>query len=235
MPSIGFGLISFKAEASISTLLIDALASSISCGSPPTRRREHNSFCIFLVSIVYAIFKLPTSTISSSNCLFNSLFQAALNIEDGLDGLRYDKVIIATDADDDGMHIRLLMLNFFLQFFPDLVKSGHVYILQTPLFRVRNKKEKYYCYTDEERIKAINRLGDTAEITRFKGLGEISPDEFGNFIGKDIRLDPVSIKKEDSVANLLSFYMGKNTPERQEFIISNLRIENDSEEELLGV
>ena len=138
-------------------------------------------------------------------------------------------------ADDDGMHIRLLMLNFFLQFFPDLVKAGHVYILQTPLFRVRNKKEKYYCYTDEERIKAINKLGDSAEITRFKGLGEISPDEFGNFIGKDIRLDPVSIKKEDSVANLLSFYMGKNTPERQEFIISNLRIENDSEEELLGV
>lgn len=175
-----------------------------------------------------------TKKVVYENEEFN-LLQAALNIEDGLDGLRYNKVIIATDADDDGMHIRLLMLNFFLQFFPDLVKSGHVYILQTPLFRVRNKKEKYYCYTDEERIKAINRLGDTAEITRFKGLGEISPDEFGNFIGKDIRLDPVSIKKEDSVANLLSFYMGKNTPERQEFIISNLRIENDSEEELLGV
>ncbi len=163
------------------------------------------------------------------------MLQAALNIEEGLEGLRYNKVIIATDADDDGMHIRLLMLNFFLQFYPDLVKSGHVYILQTPLFRVRNKKEKYYCYTDEERINAINKLGDSAEITRFKGLGEISPDEFGNFIGKDIRLDPVSIKKEDSVASLLSFYMGKNTPERQEFIISNLRIEKDSEEELLGV
>lgn len=175
-----------------------------------------------------------TKKVVYENEEFN-LLQAALNIEDGLDGLRYNKVIIATDADDDGMHIRLLMLNFFLQFFPDLVKMGHVYILQTPLFRVRNKKEKYYCYSDAERIEAINKLGDSAEITRFKGLGEISPDEFGDFIGKDIRLDPVSIKKEDSVANLLSFYMGKNTPERQDFIIDNLRIESDSEEELLGV
>lgn len=175
-----------------------------------------------------------TKKVVYENEEFN-LLQAALNIEDGLEGLRYNKVIIATDADDDGMHIRLLLLNFFLQFFPDLVKMGHVYILQTPLFRVRNKKEKYYCYTDEERVNAINKLGASAEITRFKGLGEISHDEFADFIGKDIRLDPVTIKKEDAVNNLLNFYMGKNTPERQEFIISNLRIENDSEEELFGV
>lgn len=173
-----------------------------------------------------------TKKVVYENEEFN-LLQAALNIEDGLDGLRYNKVIIATDADDDGMHIRLLLLTFFLQFFPDLVKSGHVYILQTPLFRVRDKKETFYCYTDEDRIRAINKLGEKAEITRFKGLGEISPDEFKHFIGKDIRLDPVSLRKEDSVDNMLQFYMsGKNPPERQEFIISNLRVEDDTEEEL---
>lgn len=174
-----------------------------------------------------------------------NLLQAALNIEDGIDNLRYNKVIIATDADVDGMHIRLLLLTFFLQFFPDLIKQGHVYILQTPLFRVRNKKtskrsgssdktkatadETYYCYSDEERISAINRLGVNAEITRFKGLGEISPDEFAAFIGPEMRADKVSIHKEDGVAELLRFYMGKNSIERQNFIIDNLVVEDDSE------
>ena len=156
-----------------------------------------------------------------------NLLQAALNIEDGMEGLRYNKVIIATDADTDGMHIRLLLLTFFLQFFPDLIKKGHVYILQTPLFRVRNKKKTIYCYTEEERIKAINELGVNLEITRFKGLGEISPDEFRYFIGKDIRLDKVTMKKEDLLKELLDFYMGKNTPERQNFIIDNLVIEEE--------
>ncbi len=167
-----------------------------------------------------------TKKIVYENEEFN-LLQAALNIEDGLDGLRYNKIIIATDADTDGMHIRLLLLTFFLQFFPDLIKKNHVYILQTPLFRVRNKKETIYCYTEEERLNAIKKLGSNPEITRFKGLGEISPDEFVHFIGKDIRLDRVSMKKEDSVSNMLNFYMGKNTPERQEFIIDNLVIEED--------
>ncbi|NDW10575.1 DNA topoisomerase IV subunit B [Dysgonomonas sp. 520] len=167
-----------------------------------------------------------TKKIVYENEEFN-LLQAALNIEDGLDGLRYNKVIIATDADTDGMHIRLLLLTFFLQFFPDLVKKNHVYILQTPLFRVRNKKETIYCYTEEERINAIKKLGTNPEITRFKGLGEISPDEFRHFIGKDIRLDRVSMKKEDSVKDMLGFYMGKNTPERQVFIIDNLVVDVD--------
>lgn len=154
--------------------------------------------------------------------------QSALNIEDGLDNLRYNKVIIATDADVDGMHIRLLMLTFFLQFFPDLVKKGHVYILQTPLFRVKNKKEVRYCYSEEERIKAISDLKPAPEITRFKGLGEISPDEFKGFIGKGIRLDQVMLRKEDAVGDLMEFYMGKNTPERQQFIIENLVVEEDA-------
>ena len=156
---------------------------------------------------------------------FNCL-QSALNIEDGLDELRYNKVIIATDADVDGMHIRLLMLTFFLQFFPELVKKGHVYILQTPLFRVKNKQEIRYCYSEEERVKAIAEVKNP-EITRFKGLGEIDPSEFSGFIGKDIRLDQVSLRKEDSVSGLLNFYMGKNTAERQQFIIENLVIEQD--------
>lgn len=167
-----------------------------------------------------------TKKIVYENEEFN-LLQAALNIEDGIDGLRYNKIIIATDADTDGMHIRLLILTFFLQFFPDLIKKNHVYILQTPLFRVRNKKETIYCYTEEERINAIEKLKPNPEITRFKGLGEISPDEFRYFIGEDIRLDRVSMKKEDSVGNMLNFYMGKNTPERQEFIIDNLVVEED--------
>ncbi len=168
-----------------------------------------------------------TQKVVYENEEFN-LLQAALNIEDGIEGLRYNKVIIATDADVDGMHIRLLMITFLLQFFPDLIKKGHVYILQTPLFRVRNKKETYYCYTDEERLAAIKKCGANPEVTRFKGLGEISPDEFRQFIGPDMRLDRVLLRKEDLVKDLLEFYMGKNTMERQNFIIQNLVIEDDT-------
>ncbi len=166
-----------------------------------------------------------TKSVVYENEEFNCL-QSALNIEDGLDELRYNKVIIATDADVDGMHIRLLMLTFFLQFFPDLVKKGHVYILQTPLFRVKNKQETRYCYSEEERLKALNQLKNP-EITRFKGLGEISPDEFKEFINENIRLDQVSLRKEDAVHELLEYYMGKNTTERQNFIIDNLVVEED--------
>ncbi|MBQ7162589.1 MAG: type IIA DNA topoisomerase subunit B [Bacteroidales bacterium] len=167
-----------------------------------------------------------TKKVVYENEEFN-LLQAALNIEDSLDDLRYNKVIIATDADVDGMHIRLLMLTFFLQFFPDLIKKGHVHILQTPLFRVRNKKESRYCYSEDERLQAISELGPNPEITRFKGLGEISPEEFKDFIGKDMRLDQVSLRKEDAVKELLEFYMGKNTSERQNFMIENLVVEED--------
>ena len=167
-----------------------------------------------------------TKKVVYENEEFN-LLQAALNIEDGIETLRYNKVIVATDADVDGMHIRLLIITFFLQFFPDLIKKGHVYILQTPLFRVRNKKKTSYCYTEEERVKAIEELGPNPEITRFKGLGEISPDEFKHFIGKDMRLEQVSRRKTDLVKELLEFYMGKNTMERQNFIINNLVIEED--------
>lgn len=172
-----------------------------------------------------------TKKVVYENEEFN-LLQHALNIEDGIEGLRYRKIVIATDADVDGMHIRLLLLTFFLQFFPDLIKQGHVYILDTPLFRVRNKKETIYCYSDEERKAAIEKIGAKAEITRFKGLGEISPEEFGTFIGENIRLDPIILNKETTINKLLSFYMGKNTPDRQEFIVNNLRIEKDTEEEL---
>ncbi|HBF88451.1 MAG TPA: DNA topoisomerase IV [Bacteroidales bacterium] len=157
-----------------------------------------------------------------------NLLQSALNIEEGIDNLRYNNIVIATDADVDGMHIRLLLITFFLQFFPDLIKERHLYILQTPLFRVRNKKETIYCYSEEERINALKKLGTNPEITRFKGLGEISPDEFVHFIGKDIRLDPVMLKKEDAVSQMLEFYMGKNTPERQDFIIQNLKLEEET-------
>ena len=171
-----------------------------------------------------------TKKVVYENEEFN-LLQAALNIEDGMEGLRYNKVIVATDADVDGMHIRLLMITFFLQFFPDLIKKGHVYILQTPLFRVRNRKkgvyETIYCYTDEERLEAIEKLAPNPEITRFKGLGEISPDEFKNFIGADMRLEKVRLRKNDLVKELLEFYMGKNTMERQNFIIDNLVVEED--------
>ena len=167
-----------------------------------------------------------TKKVVYENEEFN-LLQHALNIEDGLEGLRYRKIVIATDADVDGMHIRLLLLTFFLQFFPDLVRNGHLYILDTPLFRVRNKKETLYCYSEEEKQKAVNKLGNKPEITRFKGLGEISPGEFGEFIGENIKLEPIILKKDSHIQNLLKFYMGKNTPERQNFIIDNLRIEKD--------
>ena len=167
-----------------------------------------------------------TKKVVYENEEFN-LLQHALNIEDGLDNLRYNNIVFATDADVDGMHIRLLLMTFFLQFFPDLVKAGHVSILQTPLFRVRNKKETIYCYSDEERQRAIHKLGNKPEITRFKGLGEISPEEFGLFIGADIRLDPVILSKEQGIKSLLEYYMGKNTPDRQQHIIQNLRLEVD--------
>ncbi|MEX2379715.1 MAG: DNA topoisomerase IV subunit B [Vicingaceae bacterium] len=172
-----------------------------------------------------------TKKIVYENEEFN-LLQAALNIEESLDDLRYNKVVLATDADVDGMHIRLLLITFFLQFFPDLVKNGHLYVLATPLFRVRDKKQTFYCYSDQERKDAIDALKGKAEITRFKGLGEISPDEFKNFIGEDIRLEPVVIGKDKSVHELMEFYMGKNTPDRQEFIIENLKVEQDLIEDL---
>lgn len=167
-----------------------------------------------------------TKKVVYENEEFN-LLQNALNIEDGLEELRYNKIVFATDADVDGMHIRLLLMTFFLQFFPELIKNGHVYILQTPLFRVRNKKETIYCYNDPERQRAIQKLGPKPEITRFKGLGEISPDEFSHFIGKKIRLEPVLLSQEETIHQLLDYYMGKNTPDRQEFIISKLRVEKD--------
>ena len=174
-----------------------------------------------------------TKKVVYENEEFN-LLQSALNIDEDMDNLRYNKVIIATDADVDGMHIRLLMTSFFVQFFPDLIRSGHLYILQTPLFRVRNKKENYYCYSEEERQRAIRRCGPTAEITRFKGLGEISPDEFKDLIGEQMRLDRVRLTKDDPISDLLEFYMGKNTYERQGFIIDNLRIEEDLVEEAVS-
>ncbi|HQK70555.1 MAG TPA: DNA topoisomerase IV subunit B [Bacteroidales bacterium] len=173
-----------------------------------------------------------TKKIVYENEEFN-LLQAALNIEDGIENLRYNNIVIATDADVDGMHIRLLLLTFFIQFFPELIRKGHLYILQTPLFRVRNSKETRYCYTEEEKRQAIRDLGPNPEITRFKGLGEISPDEFRHFIGKDMRLEPVRMKRDDTVNGFLEFYMGKNTPERQDFIIENLRVEEDIVEEEL--
>ncbi|MGY6562475.1 MAG: DNA topoisomerase IV subunit B [Luteibaculaceae bacterium] len=198
-----------------------------------TKSRDVNSQAVFSLKgkplNTYGL----TKKVVYENEEFN-LIQAALNIEEGIEGLRYNKVVIATDADVDGMHIRLLLLTFFLQFFPDLVRNGHLYILTTPLFRVRNKKETRYCYTDEERQLAIRELGKNPEITRFKGLGEISPDEFKNFIGEDIKLEPVVLTKDSTIADMLSFYMGKNTPDRQDFIINNLKIERDIPEELIA-
>lgn len=167
-----------------------------------------------------------TKRVVYENDEFN-LLQAALNIEEGVENLRYNYIVIATDADVDGMHIRMLMLTFFLQFYPEVVKAGHLYILQTPLFRVRNKKKTIYCYSEEERVAAIEQLGPNPEITRFKGLGEISPDEFKNFIGSSMRLDPVLLRRQSEIPDLLSFYMGRNTPDRQAFIIDNLRLEED--------
>jgi topoisomerase-4 subunit B len=172
-----------------------------------------------------------TKKIVYENEEFN-LLQAALNIEDGLEDLRYNNIVIATDADVDGMHIRLLLITFFLQFFPELIKEGHLYILQTPLFRVRDKKQTFYCYSDKERKEAIGKLNGKPEITRFKGLGEISPDEFKFFIGEDIRLDPVMLDKSTTIDQLLQFYMGKNTQDRQNFIIDNLKVELDLLEEV---
>jgi topoisomerase-4 subunit B len=167
-----------------------------------------------------------TKKVVYENDEFN-LLQHALDIEDGLEKLRYNRIVLATDADVDGMHIRLLMLTFFLQYFPDIVRNGHLYILETPLFRVRNKQKTLYCYSEEEKQQAIKKLGQKPEITRFKGLGEISPDEFGKFIGQDMRLEPVLLRKETHITKLLAYYMGKNTPERQQFIIENLKIEKD--------
>ena len=198
-----------------------------------TKSRDVNSQAVFsLKGKPLNSFGL-TKKVVYENEEFN-LLQAALNIEEGLDDLRYNNVVIATDADVDGMHIRLLLITFFLQFFPELVKEGHLYILQTPLFRVRNKKETRYCYSNEEKNDAIGSLGPKPEITRFKGLGEISPDEFKHFIGQDIRLEPVMISKDYRSEDLLTFYMGKNTPKRQEFIIENLRVEKNLEEEFLN-
>lgn len=209
-----------KTESSIFITEGDSASGSI------TKSRDPNLQAVFsLRGKPLNCFGL-TKKVVYENEEFN-LLQAALNIEDGLDGLRYNRVIIATDADVDGMHIRLLLITFFLQFFPDLVKQKHVFILQTPLFRVRNKQKTIYCYNEEEKNAAINELGKNPEITRFKGLGEISPDEFKHFIGKEMRLDPVSIKKEDAIKEMLEFYMGKNTMERQNFIIDNLVVEED--------
>ena len=209
-----------KTESSIFITEGDSASGSI------TKSRDPNLQAVFsLRGKPLNCFGL-TKKVVYENEEFN-LLQAALNIEDGLDGLRYNRVIIATDADVDGMHIRLLLITFFLQFFPDLVKQKHVFILQTPLFRVRNKQKTIYCYNEEEKNAAIHELGKNPEITRFKGLGEISPDEFKHFIGKEMRLDPVSIKKEDAIKEMLEFYMGKNTMERQNFIIDNLVVEED--------
>jgi topoisomerase-4 subunit B len=192
-----------------------------SAGGSVTKVRDVNT---------QAVFKLKGKPLNSfgmarkivyENEEFN-LLQAALNISDDMENLRYNNIVIATDADVDGMHIRLLLLTFFLQFFPDLIRNGHVYILQTPLFRVRKRDQTIYCYNEEERLAALEKLGANPEITRFKGLGEISPDEFKTFIGPEMRLDPVMISKDSGIKELLTFYMGKNTPERQEFIIDNL-------------
>jgi len=212
-----------KEGAEESTLFItegDSASGSI------TKSRNVNTQAVFSLKGKPLNTYGKTKKIVYENEEFN-LIQAALNIEDGMEGLRYNKIVIATDADVDGMHIRLLLITFFLNFFPDVIKNGHLYILQTPLFRVRNKKETIYCYSEEEREAAMKKLGANPEITRFKGLGEISPDEFKYFIGEDIRLDPVIINKEESISEMLDFFMGKNTPERQDFIIENLRDEEE--------
>jgi topoisomerase-4 subunit B len=199
-----------------------------------TKARDVNTQAVFSLKGKPLNCYSLTKKVVYENEEFN-LLQNALNIEDGLEELRYNKIVIATDADVDGMHIRLLLMTFFLQFFPELVKAGHVYILQTPLFRVRNKKETIYCYSDKERVNAIAKLGPKPEITRFKGLGEISPDEFSGFIGKNIRLEPVLISQDETIHKMLDYYMGKNSPERQDFIIGKLRIERSVvEEEIPG-
>ncbi len=217
-------LTDYKNDKKLETTLF--ITEGDSASGSITKSRDVNTQAVFSLK------GKPLNTFGQSkrvvyeNEEFN-LLQSALNIEDGLDDLRYNNVVIATDADVDGMHIRLLLLTFFLQFYPDLVRAGHLYILQTPLFRVRNRQKTIYCYFEEERRKAIQSLGKNPEITRFKGLGEISPDEFKHFIGKNIRLEPVILSKEVSIKEMLSYYMGTNTPERQKFIMSNLRYEED--------
>jgi len=218
-----------KNERNIETTLF--ITEGDSASGSITKSRDVNTQAVFsLKGKPLNCFGL-TKKIVYENEEFN-LLQAALGVEDGLENLRYNNIVLATDADVDGMHIRLLLITFFLQFFPDLVKNGHLYVLQTPLFRVRNKKETIYCYNEDEKQQAIKKLGSKPEITRFKGLGEISPEEFKMFIGKDIRLDPVVIVKDTPISELLEYYMGKNTPERQEFIIENLKIEKDILEEI---
>ncbi|MDD4192966.1 MAG: DNA topoisomerase IV subunit B [Mangrovibacterium sp.] len=209
-----------KEESSIFITEGDSASGSI------TKSREVNTQAVFSLRGKPLNSYGLTKKVVYENEEFN-LLQAALNIEESMDDLRYNKVIIATDADVDGMHIRLLLITFFLQFFPELIRKGHLYILQTPLFRVRNKRKTIYCYSEEEKRAAIDELGKGVEITRFKGLGEISPDEFKNFIGRDMRLEPIIMKKHESVAQMLEFYMGKNTPDRQDFIIENLHVEKD--------
>ncbi|MCC6252345.1 MAG: type IIA DNA topoisomerase subunit B [Bacteroidia bacterium] len=211
-------------ERSLETTLF--ICEGDSASGSITKTRDVNTQAVFSLKGKPLNSHGLTKKIVYENEEFN-LLQSALNIEDGMDDLRYNNIVLATDADVDGMHIRLLLITFFLQFFPDLVKNGHLYILQTPLFRIRNKKETIYCYNEEERMEAINKLGPKPEITRFKGLGEISPDEFKHFIGKDMRLDPVIISKGATIDDMLQFYMGKNTPERQDFIIENLKVEKD--------
>lgn len=217
-----------KNERNIETTLF--ITEGDSASGSITKSRDVNTQAVFsLKGKPLNCFGL-TKKIVYENEEFN-LLQSALGVEDGLENLRYNNIVLATDADVDGMHIRLLLITFFLQFFPDLVKNGHLYVLQTPLFRVRNKKETIYSYNENEKLQAIKKLGSKPEITRFKGLGEISPEEFKMFIGKDIRLDPVVIGKDTPIAELLEYYMGKNTPERQDFIIENLKIEKDLLEE----
>lgn len=215
-----------KNERSLETTLF--ITEGDSASGSITKSRDVNTQAVFSLKGKPLNCYSLTKKVVYENEEFN-LLQAALNIEDGLDDLRYNNVVVATDADVDGMHIRLLLITFFLQFFPELVREGHLYILQTPLFRVRNKKETIYCYSEVERRAALLKIGSKAEITRFKGLGEISPDEFKHFIGEDIRLDPVMLAKDTTIEELLTFYMGKNTPQRQEFIIDNLRVEKDIE------
>lgn len=217
-----------KDERSLETTLF--ITEGDSASGSITKSRNVNTQAVFSLKGKPLNCYGLTKKVVYENEEFN-LLQAALNIEDGLENLRYNNVVVATDADVDGMHIRLLLITFFLQFFPDLVREGHLFILQTPLFRVRNKKETHYCYSEEEKRAALLKLGAKAEITRFKGLGEISPDEFKFFIGEDIRLDPVMLSKEATIDQILAFYMGKNTPKRQEFIIENLRVERDLTEE----
>ena len=217
-----------KAERQLETTLF--ITEGDSASGSITKSRDVNTQAVFSLKGKPLNCYGLTKKIVYENEEFN-LLQAALNIEDGIENLRYNNIVIATDADVDGMHIRLLLITFFLQFFPELIKEGHLYILETPLFRVRNKKKTYYCYSDEEKQNAISELKHKVEITRFKGLGEISPDEFRHFIGQDIRLEPVMLDKETTIEDLLRFYMGKNTQDRQQFIIENLRLENEVIEE----